>query len=138
MAYGLIDISEVGEAEVPLIRVLAESLFGAMPDGAERALERPEDRLMLIAHLEGNPIGFLLCDFEAEWCEIRCVGVLETYRREGTGTRMLQYAERAAKARGCTHAVIHLKRRECDELRRLASSRGFAPVKIVDELVKDL
>jgi GNAT superfamily N-acetyltransferase len=137
MAYGLIDISEVGEAEVPLIRVLAESIFGAVPEGVEAALAAPAEGLMLIAHLEGNPIGFLLERFDPPAARIDAVGLLSTYRREGTGSRMLEYAERAAKARGCGTIVFTLFG-ECQGLRGCALARGYATSGSLNDFAKAL
>ena len=137
MAYGLIDISEVGEAEAPLIRVLAESIFGGVPAEVDASLGAPADRLMLIAHLEGNPIGFLLGHVRAPVARVDAVGLLATYRREGTGSRMLDYVEGIAKARGCD-AVVFTLFDECRELRSCALARGYAPAATIDDFVKSV
>ena len=61
MAFS-IEISEVGPAEYPLLDVLRDTVFSAFghrsynPIAATLA-KRP-DLLTLIAHLEGNPVGF--------------------------------------------------------------------------------
>src|SRR5215212_4475809 len=93
MGYGQIDISEVGPAEYPLIRVLRDTIFGefkhryAVP--FEDGIKGKEDVLALIAHLEGNPVGYKVGYRERpgqyySWTG----GVLPDYRGQGLARQM--------------------------------------------------
>src|SRR5438128_2368468 len=57
-----IEITEVGEAEFPLLEVIRDTVFGELghvsrASVAERLADHP-DRFVLVAHLESNPVGF--------------------------------------------------------------------------------
>lgn len=103
MAYGLLDVSQVGEAEYPLIGVLHELIFGR--PGALEALREPwPDLLTLIAHLEGNPVGFLVGHGQSDkrTFVIAQMGVLAEYAGQGLEERMLGWAEEHARSRRYT------------------------------------
>ena len=98
----MLEVSEVGPAEYPLIAVLHATIFGG---GGRLGLSQDEvgrDALILIAHLEGNPVGYLVGRGEAESSVfvVESTGVLSDYRREGMAARMMRWAEDHAKARG--------------------------------------
>jgi GNAT superfamily N-acetyltransferase len=100
-----IGISQVGPAEYPLLEVLRESIFG---EYGHRSLTRfadildgRKDVLTLIAHLEGNPVGFKVgCADGPGVYHSRSGGVLKDYRRQGLGSRMQQWQHQFAKSRG--------------------------------------
>ena len=100
MAYGLLEVSQVGEAEYPLIGVLHEHIFGRTESIS--SLRQPTaDLLTLMAHLEGNPVGFLVAHGEPDegMFVVDQMGVLPAYQRQGLGGRMLGWAEEHARAR---------------------------------------
>ena len=91
MGYGLLGVSEVGPAEYPLIRMLHHSVFGGLQEIA--ALRGGSaDLLTLIAHLEGNPVRYLVGSGGADGAEfvVESIAVLPGYQNQGLGTRMLE------------------------------------------------
>ena len=100
-----IGITEVGPAEYPLLEVLRETIFGevghrSLSSFAEM-LDGRKDVLTLIAHLEGNPIGFKVgCADRPGWYHSRSGGVLKDYRRLGLGRRMQDWQHGFARSRG--------------------------------------
>lgn len=104
MPYEL-GVTEVGPAEYPLIEVLRDTIFSeaghrSLTSFAE-LLEGRKDVLTLIAHLEGNPVGFKVgCGDRPGVYFSRSGGVLKDYRRLGLGRRMQDWQHQFAKARG--------------------------------------
>lgn len=115
-----------GEAEYPLIRVLAETVFAPF---------KPEDRLAIepllalghrhvLAHLEGNPLGFIIAGpGDEKAIEIEACGVLAEYRRQGVGTRLMRHVE--GLARGQAKATIFTAHPAHQEMIRLALERHY-------------
>ena len=96
-----IEITQVGEAEFPLIRVLAEHIFGPqLPRQIlDDALISREQSMVLIAHLESNPVGFSIGRMiDAHTYQILLLGMLSEYRRQGHAGQMLQMHERFARS----------------------------------------
>ncbi|HEY7119645.1 MAG TPA: GNAT family N-acetyltransferase [Tepidisphaeraceae bacterium] len=104
MSYS-IDISEVGPAEYPLIKVLRDTIFEEyshrFSTSFEEIIEDKRDVLALIAHLEGNPVGYKLGYRERpghyhSWTG----GVLKEYRGQGIAARMQAWQHAWLRARG--------------------------------------
>ncbi len=100
-----IGITEVGPAEYPLIEVLRETIFSEVGHRSlttfAELLEGRKDVLTLVAHLEGNPVGFKVgCGDRPGFYFSRSGGVLKDYRRLGLGRRMQDWQHQFAKARG--------------------------------------
>jgi GNAT superfamily N-acetyltransferase len=98
-------VTEVGPAEYPLIEVLRKTIFDEVGHVSlatiAEDLEGKTDVLALIAHLEGNPIGFKVGHRErAGVYYSKCGGILKDYRRLGLATRMLDWQHRFAQSRG--------------------------------------
>jgi GNAT superfamily N-acetyltransferase len=104
MPYEL-GITEVGPAEYPLLEVLRETIFSefghrSLTSFAE-ILDGRRDVLTLIAHLEGNPVGFKVgCGDRPGVYHSRSGGVLKDYRRLGLGRRMQEWQHQFALSRG--------------------------------------
>jgi GNAT superfamily N-acetyltransferase len=103
MPYEL-GVAEVGPAEFPLLEVLRETIFGEFGHRSHtpiaESLANRTDLLVLMAHLEGNPIGFSAGFRRAPGgYYINYVAVLRDYRRQGIGRRFLRWHEDFARAR---------------------------------------
>lgn len=97
-----IEISDVGEAEYPLIRVLADTIFAPFAPQDRPAVDSAlgPGYLHALAHLEGNPLGFIIAGpTGAEALEIQACGVLLEYRRQGVGSRLMRHVEGFALGR---------------------------------------
>lgn len=120
-----INITPVGENEYPLIRVLHRTIFEPFapqdrPD-VESALR--ESAILLLGHLEGNPLGFMAASPEAACVRIVSCGVMKEYRRLGVGGRMLEWVLTQADARKLAiEAVVHAAHEPMSQLLR---QRGF-------------
>jgi len=106
-----IEISEVGPAEFPLIDVLRQMLA----DEARQAPPAPiadllQDRtgpLILIAHLESNPVGYLVGHRTGEQAfHLLGTGVLKDYRGQGIEQRLREWTEQFAASRALTLPII--------------------------------
>src|SRR5947209_9770260 len=98
-------VTEVGPAEYPLIEVLRETVFAEVGHRSlttiAEDLEGRADILSLIAHLEGNPVGFKVGYRAGPGLYYsKCGGVLKDYRRHGLARRMQEWQHGFAKARG--------------------------------------
>ena len=131
MPYEL-GITEVGPAEYPLLDVLRESIFVEVGQPAlgsfAKMLEGQKDVLTLIAHLEGNPVGFMVgfADRPGVYRRISC-GVLKDYRRLGLGRRMQDWQNQFAKARGYGQIVFSTLH-QFPNLIQFGLATGFHPV----------
>src|SRR5687768_15014153 len=67
LPYASIDISPVGEPEHPLVRVLYDTIFSDCPINDRPTLTFPPDEsaVLVMAHLEGHPLGFGLAELLA-------------------------------------------------------------------------
>lgn len=104
MAFEL-GVTEVGPAEYPLIEVLRDTIFGEVGHVSRSTiaedLEGRQDVLALIAHLEGNPVGFKVGYRAAPGVYYsKAGGVLKEYRRNGLAKRMRDWQQNFARARG--------------------------------------
>jgi GNAT superfamily N-acetyltransferase len=105
MGYGQIDISEVGPAEYPLIQVLRDTIFSQYKHHFSatfaETVEGKEDVLALIAHLEGNPIGYKVgYKYGPRRYHSWTGGVLPDYRRSGIAKRMQDSQHGWCRSRG--------------------------------------
>ena len=105
MAYEL-GVTQVGPAEYPLIEVLRDTIF--LTEFNHR-LQTPidvqfadrADLLVLMAHLEGNPIGFSAGYRRTpSTYYLNYAAVLRDYRHQGIGQRFLTWHEDFARSRG--------------------------------------
>jgi GNAT superfamily N-acetyltransferase len=131
MPYEL-GITEVGPAEYPLLEVLRETIFSefghrSLTSFAE-ILDGRRDVLTLIAHLEGNPIGFKVgCGDRPGVYHSRSGGVLKDYRRLGLGRRMQEWQHQFALARGYKQIYFNTFNHFRDMI-RFGLASGFRPV----------
>lgn len=126
-----IAISEVGEAEYPLIETLRDSIFPAYGHASRttiaEALAHRQDLHVLIAHLEGNPLGFAAGYRRGpKLFYLNCLGVLPEYRRQGLGRQMLARQEAFARSRGSAQITFNTFN-HFPEMIRLALTSGYAP-----------
>jgi GNAT superfamily N-acetyltransferase len=131
MAYEL-TVTEVGSAEYPLIEVLRETVFREFGHRSHSAIakqlaDRP-DLLVLMGHLEGNPIGFSAgYRRTAESYYINYMAVLRDYRGQGIGRRFLKWHEDFARARG--YGRIEFKTfNHFPGMMRLGARAGYRPI----------
>jgi GNAT superfamily N-acetyltransferase len=133
MGYEL-GITEVGPAEYPLIEVLRSTVFNEFGHQSLSTLaddlQEQQDVLCLIAHLEGNPIGFKVGHRDrAGVYYSKCGGVLKDYRRLGLATRMHQWQVTFAKARGYRRIWFNTFN-YFDNMVRFGLRHGFVPISI--------
>jgi GNAT superfamily N-acetyltransferase len=129
--YSQIDISEVGPAEYPLIAVLRDTIFGEFNHRYSARLEdQAKDRkdvLALIAHLEGNPVGYKIGyhdrpGFYYSWSG----GVLKEYRGQGVARRMQDWQHAWLRARG--YRMVHFTSfNKFRGMLQLGLATGFVP-----------
>lgn len=133
MGYEL-GITEVGPAEYPLIEVLRETILSEFGHRSLSTLEEDlrgqQDILCLIAHLEGNPVGFKVGHRDRKDVYYsKSGGVLKDYRRLGLGTRMHEWQLQFAKSHGYEriwfNTFPHFK-----DMIRFGLRHGFLPVGI--------
>lgn len=131
MPYEL-GVTEVGPAEYPLIEVLRDTIFGEAGHrsltGIAELLDGRKDVLALIAHLEGNPVGFKVgCADRPGVYFSRAGGVLKDYRRLGLGRRMQDWQHQFAKARGYGRIFFNTFN-HFPQMIRFGLASGFRPV----------
>lgn len=105
MSYAQIEITEVGPAEYPLMAVLRDTIFGEYKHRYAatfaEGIEGRQDVLALMAHLEGNPVGYKIGYRDRprhyySWTG----GVLRDYRGQGVAGRMQAWQHGWLRARG--------------------------------------
>lgn len=141
MAYAL-DVSEVGPAEYPLIGVLRDAVFGDFPHRFSNSLEEMlagrQDVLALIAHLEGNPVGFAVgCRDNPNRYYLMLCGVLKEYRGQGLMTRMMQWHEGFAGSHGYRTLFFNTFN-HFPEMLRFGLKRSFLPIGVEQTAEGDL
>jgi GNAT superfamily N-acetyltransferase len=105
MSYTTIDITEVGPAEYPLIKVLRDTIFAehnhVYHTSFEEMLRDRQDVICLMAHLEGNPVGYKagFRDRPATYYSYSG-GVLKDYRGQGIARRLQAIQHGMIKSRG--------------------------------------
>lgn len=105
MAYAQIDICEVGPAEYPLITVLRDTVFNEFRHvyrtSFDDMVRDRQDLICLIAHLEGNPVGYKVGYRERPGGYYSYSGgVLPDYRGQGVARRLQEWQHAAIRARG--------------------------------------
>src|ERR1051325_12048891 len=98
-----IDISEVGQREYPLLESLRETVFGEFGHTSrtsiEESLAQRRDLLVLVAHLEGNPVGFCAgYRQKPSTYYVNYVAILRDYRHQSLGKRLMQRQEDFARS----------------------------------------
>lgn len=132
MPYEL-GITEVGPAEYPLIEVLRQAIFDEVGHVSRTTiaedLQGKQDVLALIAHLEGNPVGFKVGhagDRPGVYYS-KAGGVLKEYRRLGLAGRMQEWQHRFARSRGYRQVYFN-SFNHFPEMILFGLRSGFAPV----------
>jgi GNAT superfamily N-acetyltransferase len=141
MGYEL-QISQVGEAEYPLMEALRQTIFTQCGHLTSSSLvddlRGKEDIHALIAHLEGNPVGYKVGHRDRQGVFYsKSGGVLREYRREGLATRMAEMQQAFARSRGYQTIYFNTFNRFRDML-RLGLKSGFAPIGAEARLRGDL
>jgi GNAT superfamily N-acetyltransferase len=137
MPYEL-GVTEAGEAEFPLIEVLRDTIFGEFGHRSHSSiadnLSNRVDRLVLMAHLEGNPIGFSAGYRRSPGgYYVNYVAVLRDYRRQGIGRRFLQWHEDFARSRHYRQIEFNTFNRFPGML-RLGLTSGYRPIGVEQHL----
>jgi len=131
MAFA-IDISEVGPAEYPLLEVLRDAVFGEfghISHATVTAQLTGQDELhVLVAHLEGNPVGFSAGYRRTPHCYyINYLAILRDYRRQGIGDQFMARQEMFARSRGFERIQFNTLNR-FRGMMLLGLSRSYRPV----------
>ena len=103
MAF-VIEISEVGPTEYPLLQTLRDAIFTPFGHTSISSIDQQfadrQDLLTVIAHLEGNPVGFAAGYRRSpNVFYLNYLGLLADYRGQGWGRQMLERQEAFAQAR---------------------------------------
>ncbi len=134
MSYTQIEISEVGRDEYPLMQVLRDTIFGQyghrLSETIVSGAEGKQDLIALIAHLEGNPVGYKIgYRMGATHFHSWTGGILADYRRQGVGRRMQNYQHAMLRGRGYK-TVGFTTFNKFREMILFGLSSGFQPVGI--------
>jgi GNAT superfamily N-acetyltransferase len=131
MAYAQIEITEVGPAEYPLMAVLRDTIFGEYKHRYAatfaEGIEGRQDVLALMAHLEGNPVGYKIGYRDRprhyySWTG----GVLRDYRGQGVARRMQEWQHAWLRGRGY-QTVGFNSFNKFGSMLRFGLSTGFVP-----------
>jgi GNAT superfamily N-acetyltransferase len=127
-----IEITEVGPAEFPLLEVLRDTVFGEFGHVSHatvaEGIEGKDDLLILLAHLEGNPVGFSAGyrrTLHAFY--INYMAILREYRRQGIGRQFMAREESFARARGYERIEFNTQNRYRGMM-LLGLDLGYRPV----------
>ena len=112
MSYITIDITEVGPPEYPLISVLRDTIFAehnhVYRTSFEDMVRDRHDLICLMAHLEGNPVGYKVGYRERPGAYYSYSGgVLKDYRGQGIASRLQAMQHGMIKARGYTSVYFN-------------------------------
>lgn len=69
------------------------------------------DRDSYVVEQAGKAIGFLSLTLESDYLYVRDIQLIETYRGEGVGERVMAWVVVLAKARGCTRVRLKVFKR---------------------------
>jgi GNAT superfamily N-acetyltransferase len=134
MSYASLQITEVGPPEYPLIATLRKTIFTeaghyfSVP--FEEGIADRQDVLALIAHLEGNPLGFKVGYRFAPGIYYSWTGgILKDYRRQGLARRMQEWQHAFARSRGYRSVFFNTFNR-FHEMMLFGLDTGFVPVGI--------
>ena len=127
-----IEISEVGPAELPLIEVLRDTIFAEFGhisrSTVAAGLTGGQDVFLLMAHLEGNPLGFSIgYQRTADSYYINYMAILRDYRRQGIGRQFMQRQESFARARGYETIQFNTQNKFAGMI-RLGIAMGYRPI----------
>jgi GNAT superfamily N-acetyltransferase len=131
MAFA-IEISEVGPAEYPLLEVLRDTVFGEFGhvsrSTAAAGWTGAQDLFVLIAHLEGNPVGFA-AGFQRtpHGYYVNYMAILPDYRHQGIGRQFMQRMEAFARALGYERIEFNTQNK-FHSMMCLGLSMGYRPI----------
>src|SRR3954451_950648 len=134
MGYAQIEICEVGPAEDPLISVLRDSVFNEFGHvyrtSFEDMVRDRQDLICLMAHLEGNPVGYKVGYREKPGVYYSYSGgVLKDYRGQGVAKRLQDWQHAAIRARGYK-TVTFTSFNKFRSMLLFGLASGFVPVGI--------
>jgi GNAT superfamily N-acetyltransferase len=110
---------------------------------ARRGLADPHLACAWLALVDGRPAGYVFIvfvyslEYQGLTAEVDELFVLPAHRGHAVGARLLESAEAACRARGCTKMFLQLAR-ENEDARRFYRRRGFAERDGYELLDKDL
>jgi GNAT superfamily N-acetyltransferase len=131
MAFA-VAISEVGPAEFPLIQVLRDTVFDEFNHRSRapiaQRLADTTDLLLLMAHLESNPVGFSAGYRRTPHAYyVNYLAILPNYRRQGLGAQLMSRQESFARARGYESIQFNTFNR-FPAMMQLGMSMGYQPI----------
>src|SRR5262245_50784205 len=129
-----IQITQVGDAEFPLLQVLRDTVFSEFGHVSNTPLADnltdQKDLLVLMAHQEGNPVGFSAgYQRVAGVYYVNYVALLSDYRRQGLGRQLLLSQEEFAHGRGYRQIQFNTFN-HFPGMIRLGLSLGYLPIGI--------
>ena len=136
-----IEITEVGPNEYPLLQVLREAVFSEFGHTSRTpisdSLAQRQDLFVLIAHLEGNPVGFSAGYRRKPGVYyINYLALLREYRRQGLGKQMINRLEDYARSLGYSQIEFNTFNHFPGML-RLGLAMGYRPVGLQQDSMTD-
>lgn len=128
------------------VREVCEQILRSLPGwfGIESALieyAKATDQLpTFVAMSEGEAVGFITMKSNSQnECEIHCVAVHESLRRQGIGATLVRAAEAWMKEHGATRLIVRTladshPSQEYKESRAFYLSQGFVAEKIIPDI----
>ena len=134
MSYAHIEITEVGPPEYPLIAVLRDTIFAehnhVYRTSFEDMIRDRQDVICLMAHLEGNPVGYKVGYRDRPGTYYSYSGgVLKDYRGEGVAKRLQHYQHGMIRARGYK-SVYFNSFNKFRNMMLFGLASGFVPVNV--------
>jgi predicted GNAT superfamily acetyltransferase len=129
-----IEITEVGPPEYPLITVLRDTIFAehnhVYRTSFEDMIRDRQDVICLMAHLEGNPVGYKVGYRDRPGTFYSYSGgVLKDYRGEGVARRLQHCQHGMIRARGYT-CVYFNSFNKFRNMMLFGLASGFVPINI--------
>jgi GNAT superfamily N-acetyltransferase len=100
----IIRVSDLESVRDTVLRATAVGTDVLGDDGEGSSTE------VFVAYLAGREVGLLMVDIlPSKQLRVAALQVVAEDQRKGVGSRLLQYAERCARARGCREVVLEAK-----------------------------
>jgi GNAT superfamily N-acetyltransferase len=127
-----IEIAQATETEYPLLQTLRDTIFSEFCHASRttiaQSLSHRQDVLALVAHLEGNPVGFCIGYQRAPGrFYINYLALLRDYRGNGIGKQMMLQQEAFARSKNYSQIQFNTFN-HFPAMLRLGLALGYTPV----------
>ncbi len=105
-----ISLEPMTEEDIPFIAELERECFSS--PWTEKGLSEEltnENAVFFTAKKNGRAVGYMGMHCVLDECYIANVAVSEGERRQGTGRKLLRYAEKSARERGCSFISLEVR-----------------------------